>query len=127
METRLDKDKAERRRVAARLAVQKHRASQHPNKKRAVLDKRMKYYYQKKVEKESLLKARREKAVQTEMLFQSSDSPYPTQGAFHRAVRRVRAKIHAKGTKLAFLFKGLLKSSTKRPNSARTCHGHYAL
>ena len=37
VETLLDKDKAERR-VAARLAVQKHRASHHPNKKRSVLE-----------------------------------------------------------------------------------------
>ena len=36
VETRLDKSKAERT-VAAEIAVHKHRASQHPNKKRAVL------------------------------------------------------------------------------------------
>ena len=115
VETRVDKDKAERRREAAKPAMQKRRANQHPNKKRAVRDKRMSCYYrEKKAEKDHLLQARREKAVQAEMLFQSSDCPYPTQGAFRRAVRRVKGEIHAKGKRFAFLFKGLLKSYDKQ-------------
>ena len=60
------------------------------------------------------MRARRDKAVQAEVLFQSSDCPYPTQGAFQRAVRRVRGRIHAKGKRFAFLFKGLLKSSDQK-------------
>ena len=118
VETRLDKNKAERGTAGAKIAVHKHRASLHPNKKRAVLDKRMSYYYRKKVERDSLLRARRDKAVQADVLFQSSDCPYPTQGAFQRAVRRVRGRIHAKGKRFAFLFKGLLKSSDRKTNKS---------
>ena len=114
VETRLDKEEAERRRVAAKIAVHKHRASQHPNNKRAVLDKRTSYYYRKKAERDSLLQTRRDKAVQAEMLFQSSDCPYPTQGAFQWVVRWVRGRIHATGKRFAFLFKGLLKSSDQK-------------
>lgn len=115
VETKVDKDKAERRREAAKPAMQKRRANQHPNKKRAVRDKRMSCYYrEKKAERDHLLQARREKAVQAEMLFQSSDCPYPTQGAFQRAVRRVKGEIHAEGKRFAFLFKGLLKSYDKQ-------------
>ena len=57
----------------------------------------MSYYYRKKAERDSLVRARRDKAVQADVLFQSSDCPYPTQWAFQRAVRRVRGRIHAKG------------------------------
>ena len=73
---------------------------------------------EKKAERDCLLQARREKAVQAEMLFQSSDCPYPTQGAFQRAVRRVRGEIHAEGKWFAFLFKGLLKSSDEKTKQA---------
>ena len=100
--------------MAARIAAYKHQASQHPNKKSAVLDKGTSYYYRKKAERDSLLQTRRDKAVQAEMMFQSSDCPYPTQGAFQRAVRRVRGRIHATGKRFAFLFKGLLKSSDQK-------------
>ena len=70
----------------------------------------MSYYYRKKAERDSLVRARRDKAVQADVLFQSSDCPYPTQ----RAVRRVRGRIHAKGKRFAFLFKGLLRSSDRK-------------
>lgn len=119
VETRLDKEEAERRRVAAKIAVHKHQASQHPNNKRAVLDKRTSYYYRKKAEKDSLLQTRRDKAVQAEMP--------SNQGAFQRAVRWVRGRIHATGKRFAFLFKGLLKSSDlKTKQEFKQLHVKYA-
>ena len=87
----------------------------------------MSYYYRKKAERDSLLQTRRDKAVQAEMLFQSSDCPYPTQGAFQKAVRRVRGRICAKGKRFAFLFKGLLKScDQKTKQELNQLHVKYA-
>ena len=40
-ETRQDKEKADKKREAGRLSVQRHRANQHPNKKMCVREQRM--------------------------------------------------------------------------------------
>ena len=142
VETRLDKDKAERRREAAKPAMQKRRANQHPNKKRAVRDKRMSCSYREKRQKGIICYrpgGRRQFKLKCYFsprtvlilpkghssvlglslsyprgILQSSDCPYPTQGAFQRAVRRVKGEIHAEGKRFAFLFKGLLKSSDEQ-------------
>ena len=74
----------------------------------------MKYYYQKKAEKEELLGARKEKAVQVELAFHASGSPYPTKQCYFRAVRRLKEKFKSKGKKFAFLVKGVLKTTDRR-------------
>ena len=76
-ETRQDKEKADEKREAGRLAVQRHRANQHPDKKTCVREQRKEYYSRKKAEREELLRARREKAVQVEQTFQGNG--FPTQ------------------------------------------------
>lgn len=76
-ETRQDKEKADEKREAGRLAVQRHRANQHPDQKTCVREQRKEYYSRKKAEREELLRARREKAVQVEQTFQGNG--FPTQ------------------------------------------------
>ena len=56
-----DEEKAEKKREAVRLAVQRHRAKQHPDKKAWVREQRMKYYYRKKQERQGTFIDRRQK------------------------------------------------------------------
>ena len=114
--TRLADEKEAMNRQAIRLRVEKHRLAQHPQKKRRVLEKQRQYYYKKKAETQlrvSQLQQRQEKGVQAEKAFQASGCPYPSQKAFMRAARRVKGKLRAKGVKLAYLVKAVLKSSSK--------------
>lgn len=100
-QTRLDKKKAANEREANNIACRKHRANWSSQKRRRVNEKRMARYYRQKEEARSTHQARTEKAVQAEVNFSSSGCPYPTQGAFKQAVRRVRDRIKARGKKFA--------------------------
>ena len=113
-ETRQDKEKADEKREAGRLAVQRHRANQHPDQKTCVREQRKEYYSRKKAEREELLRARREKAVQVEQTFQGNGCPYPTKDSYSRAVRRVKEKFRAKGVQLAHLLKGVIKTTDRQ-------------
>ena len=127
-ETRQDKEKADKKREAGRLAVQKHRANQHLDKKTCVREQRKKYYYRKKAEREELLRARREKAVQVEQTFRGNGCPYPTKDSYSRAVRRVKEKFRAKGVQLAHLLKGAIKTTDRQTATpqATPCPLHHA-
>lgn len=112
--TRLDTETANRKREVNRKAVKKHRENMPPQKRRRLLESRRKNYRENKDKETAENLQRREKTVQTEQAFLQSECPYPTEGAFHRAVRRVKAKLRARGTKLAFLVKGVIKTSSKK-------------
>ena len=113
-ETRQDKEKADKKREAGRLAVQRHRANQHPDKKTCVREQRKKYCYRKNAERKELLRARREKSVQVEQTFRDNGCPYPTKDSYLRAVRRVKEKFRAKGVQLAHLLKGVIKTTDRQ-------------
>ena len=118
--TRMNQERADRRRETVRRSAQKCREKQSSQKKRRVNEKRKAYYNRVKAERKAVHRANTEKSVQVEMAFQSScsSSPYPTQQAFRRAVARVREKFKAGGKKFAFLFKGLIKSADSETKQA---------
>ena len=118
--TRIDQERADKRRETVQQSVRKHREKQSLQKKRRVNEKRMAYYYRVKAERKAVHQANAEKSVQVEMAFQSScsNSPYPTQQAFRRAVARIREKFKAGGKKFAFFFKGLIKSADSKTKQA---------
>ena len=116
--TRLDNEKAAQKRQSNNVAVRKHRAKQSAQKKRRTNEKRMARYYQQKEEERVVLQAKTEKAVQAQLDFQSTGCPYPNEGSFKRAVRRVRQKFTASGRKFVFLFKGLVKTADHNTRKA---------
>ena len=121
--TRLDKTRAQKKREANRKAVLKHRENMTPQQRRRYLEARRKNYRENK-DKAMAEKLRR---VQADEAFLDSGCPYPAQDAFHRAVRRVKEKFRAQGTKLAFLVKGVIKTSNKKTKEKlRELHVFYA-
>jgi len=89
--TRLDKTRAQKKREANRKAVLKHRENMTPQQRRRYLEARRKNYREEK-DKAMAEKLRR---VQADEAFLDSGCLYPTQDAFHRAVRRVKEKFRA--------------------------------
>ena len=108
--TRKNAEQKAARREAVRVAVQKHRSLQTSQKKRRLTEKRMTYYYKKKDEKEAKLRQQNSKSTQSAP---PSDCPYPTMEAYRRGVKRVAAKLKARGAKLAYLCKGILRNADK--------------
>ncbi|KAK7112858.1 hypothetical protein V1264_012241 [Littorina saxatilis] len=112
------REKVEKKREEWRQASQNYRDGITAQKKRRVKEKRMSHFYKKKEAKMAAEVAKVEKAVQAQAAFQQSGCPYPTQGAYKRAVRRMKAKFKTQGAKLAHLFKGVVKYSDPKTRRA---------
>jgi hypothetical protein len=108
----MDAEKRNHQKELNRLRVQKHRENMHPQKRRRVNEKAREYRERKRQEKVQARLQKNSKAIQSETPHHS-DCPYPNQASYKRAVRRVKSKLKARGVKLAYLCKGLLKSADR--------------
>ena len=113
-ETRQDKEKADEKREAGRLAVQRHRANQHPDQKTCVREQRKEYYSRKKAEREELLRARREKAVQVEQTFQGNGFPTQPKIPTREQLEESKKSLEQREYSLPIFWKELSKPQTDR-------------